>query len=106
MTVSPASLTTSTSGTTASGNVVGAPVGMAGEDGTITIGGVTESTDSVTMVEDGSGPAPSEGAAPAPAASVEDAASADGKGNKGGKGGKGKGGKGNAGNDGDANASG
>lgn len=82
------------------------PVGMAGEDGTITIGGVTESTDSVTMVEDGSGPAPSEGAAPAPAASVEDAASADGKGNKGGKGGKGKGGKGNAGNDGDANASG
>lgn len=89
------------------------PVGMAGEDGTITIGGVTESVDSVTMVEDGSGSAPPDGAAgaaaPAPAGSVEDAASADGKGNKGGKGdkdGKAKGGKGNAGNDGDASASG
>lgn len=86
------------------------PVGMAGEDGTITIGGVTESTGSMTMVEDGSGPAPSDAtagaAAPAPAGSVENAASADGKGNKGGRGGKGKGGKGNAGNDGAASASG
>lgn len=89
------------------------PVGMAGEDGTITIGGVTESTDAVTMVEDGAGSAPTDGAAsaaaPAPADSVEDAASADGKGNKGnkdGKGGNGKGGKGNAGNDGDASAAG
>jgi len=89
------------------------PVGMAGEDGTITIGGVTESTDSVSMVEDGSGSAPAEesadAVAPAPAGSVEDAASADGKGNKGGKsdkGGNGRGGKGNAGNDGAASAEG
>jgi hypothetical protein len=109
------------------------PVGMAGEDGTITIGGVSESTDTVTMVEDGSGAAPVEDAvvapdqptsgkggkggqdgtagavAPAPAESVENAESADGKGNKGnkdGKGGKGQGGNGNAGNDGDATAAG
>lgn len=86
------------------------PVGMAGEDGTITIGGVTENTDAVTMVEDGSGSAPTDGtvdtSAPAPAESVENAASADGKGNKGGKGGKGQGGKGNAGNDGASSASG
>ncbi len=112
------------------------PVGMAGEDGTITIGGISDSTDTVTMVEDGSGAAPVEdaavapgpatsgkgekggkggqdgaagAAAPAPAESVENAASADGKGNKGnkdGKGGKGQGGNGNAGNDGDATAAG
>jgi hypothetical protein len=85
------------------------PVGMAGEDGTITIGGVSESTDAVTMVEDGSGPAPSDeavgAAAPAPAEPVENAESVDGKGNKGGKGGKGKGGRGNAGNDGASSAS-
>lgn len=89
------------------------PVGMAGEDGTITIGGITESTDAVNVVEDGSGSAPPDGAAgaaaPAPAESVENAESADGKGNKGDQGnkdGKVKGGKGNAGNDGDASASG
>lgn len=57
------------------------PVGMAGEDGTITIGGVTESTDAVTMVEDGSGTTPVEDAvaAPGPATSGQDgAASVDG----------------------------
>jgi hypothetical protein len=86
------------------------PVGMAGEDGTITIGGLTESTDSVSVVEDGTGTAPPDSAAgtaaPAPAESVEDAASADGKGNKGNREDKEKGGKGNAGNDGDASAEG
>ena len=88
------------------------PVGMAGEDGTITIGGVTENTDAVTMVEDGAGPAPADSTADAsapvaaPAESVESAGRADGKGNKGGKGGKGQGGKGNAGNDGASSASG
>jgi hypothetical protein len=110
------------------------PVGMAGEDGLITIGGVSESTDTVTMVEDGLGSAPvhdasvapapdtsgkggkgkQEGEAdaevPAPAASVEDAASADGKGNKSNKDGKGgrdgDGNGGNAGNDGDSTAAG
>jgi hypothetical protein len=63
------------------------PVGMAGEDGTITIGGVSESTDAVNVVEDGSGPAPVEDAAVAPgpatsgqdgAASVDSASGADG----------------------------
>ena len=86
------------------------PVGMAGEDGTITIGGVTEGTGSLSSVDDGSGPAPSDAAAsteaPAPAETVENAESADGKGNKGNKGGKGRGGKGNAGNDGASSASG
>jgi hypothetical protein len=89
------------------------PVGMAGQDGTITIGGVSEVTDSVSMVDDGSGPAPVNSSvdapAPAPAETVENAESADGKGNKSnrnGKGGKGKGGKGNAGNDGVSSASG
>jgi hypothetical protein len=43
------------------------PVGMAGEDGTITLGGVTENTDAVTMTEDGSGPAATEDAIVAPA---------------------------------------
>lgn len=43
------------------------PVGMAGEDGTITIGGVTENTDAVTVTEDGSGPAATEDAIVAPA---------------------------------------
>lgn len=58
------------------------PVGMAGEDGTITIGGFSESTDAVTVVEDGSGTAPVEDAvvAPGPATS--------GKGEKGGQDGK------------------
>jgi hypothetical protein len=86
------------------------PVGMAGVDGTITIGGVTESTDAVSMVEDGSGAPPPDGAAgtaaPAPAESVENAESADGKGNKGDREGRAKGGKGNAGKDGDASAAG
>lgn len=104
------------------------PIGMAGEDGTITLGGVSETTDTMNVVDDGTGPAPAEDTAPAPApepaangasggaAPVESAESADGKGAKGGKsgdgdkggsGGKGgKGGKGNAGNDGSASASG
>ncbi|MFT4037088.1 MAG: hypothetical protein QM692_02810 [Thermomicrobiales bacterium] len=107
------------------------PIGMAGEDGTITLGGVSETTDTMNVLDDGSGPAPAEDAAPAPApepaasgaesgaAPVESAESSDGKGAKGGsasdgdkggrggKGGKGgKGGNGNAGNDGSASASG
>jgi hypothetical protein len=84
------------------------PVGMAGEDGTITLGGVSENTGGVTVVEDGSGSAPpvttANAPAPAPAGSIEDAASADGKGNRDGK--DGNGGKGNAGNDGAASAAG
>jgi hypothetical protein len=43
------------------------PVGRAGEDGMITIGGITEQTDSVSFVEDGSGPPPATDAAVAPA---------------------------------------